>query len=127
MFFPLLFSSRLFVFFPLPTFYGAPPPLLFPLPPRLFLFPLTDLLDLGASPEGDKALPMCNSLRHEPLQPNLLIKTLQGVSILDYLFFAASPNYSLGTLLQARTCDFAHCLQKPPLTKHNAQFLIHFV
>ena len=74
-FFPLLFSSRLFFFFPLPVFTGLLRLPSFPLPSRLFFLLLPDLLDLGP-PRENNTLPMSSSQKQTPLQPNFLIKTV---------------------------------------------------
>ena len=77
-FFPLLFSSRLFFFFPslsftdfLRSFYGAPPPPDFPPPSRLFFLLFPDLLDIGAPQEGEIKLPMCSSSAKYHRSPSL--------------------------------------------------------
>ena len=74
-FFPPLFSSRLFFFFPSQVFTGLPrrpniPPTLPPL-----LSPLPELLDLGAPREGHQTTHV-QRLKPAPLQPNLLLQTL---------------------------------------------------
>ena len=75
MFFPLLSSPRLFVFFPLLTFTGIPRLPIFPLPSRLFFFllPLPDLQDLGALREGRQTAHVQRT-REIPLQPTFLIR-----------------------------------------------------
>ena len=74
MFFPLLSSPRLFVFFPLLTFTGIPRLPIFPLPSRLFfLLLLPDLHDIGALREGRQTAHVQRT-REAPWQPNFLIR-----------------------------------------------------
>ena len=74
MFFPLLSSPRLFVFFPILTFTGIPRLPIFPLPSRLFfLLLLPDLQDLGAIREGRQTAHVQHT-KEAPLQPNSLIR-----------------------------------------------------
>ena len=76
MFFPLLSSPRLFVFFPLLTFTGIPRLPIFPLPSRLFfLLPLPDLQDIGALREGRQTAHVQRT-REAPWQPNFLIRSV---------------------------------------------------
>ena len=74
-FFPPLFSSRLFFFFPSQVFTGLPAARISPLPSRLFFLPLPDLLDLGAPREGHQTTHV-QLLKPAPLQPNFLIQSL---------------------------------------------------
>ena len=74
-FFPPLFSSRLFFFFPSQVFTGLPAARTSPLPSRLFFLPLPDLLDLGAPREGHQTTHV-QLLKTAPLQPNFLIQSL---------------------------------------------------
>ena len=122
MFFPLLSSSRLFIFFPLPLFTGLPRLPIFPLPARLFFLLSPELLDLGAPLKGTTYCPCAQLVEtnanaahlSDPICIGLVktglpffsrpIQTIAWGDICKHEF--ANSHMTLKTLLFEKLCPF---------------------